>query len=52
MSFGSDRIKDCGIDLATNIPKEFILPCHNEMVYNPMVTTTTTKTTTTTTTKQ
>ena len=33
--FGSPRATIEGIDLATNIPSEVLLPCHNEMAYNP-----------------
>jgi hypothetical protein len=29
------RTKMSGIDLATNVPKELVLLCHNELCYNP-----------------
>ena len=32
---GTSRNKMAGIDLATNVPPEFLLLCHNELCYNP-----------------
>jgi hypothetical protein len=35
VSFGANREQEDGLDLATNIPAQNLLPCHNEMAYNP-----------------
>eukprot|EP00550_Attheya_septentrionalis_P010649 CAMPEP_0198299212 /NCGR_PEP_ID=MMETSP1449-20131203/43883_1 /TAXON_ID=420275 /ORGANISM="Attheya septentrionalis, Strain CCMP2084" /LENGTH=381 /DNA_ID=CAMNT_0044000699 /DNA_START=73 /DNA_END=1218 /DNA_ORIENTATION=- len=36
MPFGKQRAKLGSVDLVTPFPPENALPCHNEMVYNPM----------------
>ena len=35
VTFGADRPKIDGVDLSTSSPPQFVLPCHNELSYNP-----------------